>query len=193
MLNLSSNNFFFFYDNCSKIKIIPDTVEHAYLAVLNNNLDAAELIFKKTDSPRAKWGGIFVSILKGVMKEYPTYFQIRNFFEIDLDFLLKNEKLNYVEQLLGALEIFAAINQEIYKYAARVMYENKLYSIALKYMEKAKKIYYGDAELQFMLARYYLRVNDFEKALFYTQECLKLIPDYYPARLQQQKIEERWF
>ena len=128
MLNLNDNKFFFFYNDCSAIEIYSGSVEHGYLAILNDNLDAAEEIFTKIDSPRAKWGNILVSILKGYMQKYPTYFQIRNFLEIDLDFLLKNEKLDYVELVLGALEIFSAINQEVYKYAARVMYENKLYS-----------------------------------------------------------------
>ena len=58
---------------------------------------------------------------------------------------------------------------------------------------RSKKIYYNDAELHFMLAKYYLHVNDCELALFYIDECLKLIPDYYPAHLLKQKIEERWF
>ena len=124
------------------------------------------------------------------MDIYPTYFQIRNFLEIDLDFLLKNEKLDYVEQLLGALEFFSGINQETYKFAARVMYENNLLSAAYNYMLKSKEIYYNDAELQFMLARYFLRVHDIEEAYFYINECLKLIQDYYPALVMKQKIEE---
>ena len=171
---------------------MPDSIEHAYLAVLNDDLETAEIIFQKLDSPRAKWGRILVCILRGFLKELPTYFDIRNFLEIDLDLFLKNEKLDYVEQILGSLEILSAVNQEVYKYAARVIYVNKLYSAALKYLEKSKKIYYNDAELHFLLARYYLRVNDCEEALFYITECLRLIPDYYPALQLKQKIEDRW-
>jgi len=187
-----SDKFFFFYEDASAVKFRPDSLEHGYLAILNDDLQLAEQIFSKLDSPRAKWGRILVCILKGFLKEVPTYFEIRNFLEIDLDFLLKNEKLDYVEQLLGALEILSAVNQEVYKYTARVMYVNKLYSAALKYMEKSKKIYYNDAELHFMFARYYLRVNDCKEAVFYIDECLRLIPDYYPAVLLKQKIEEQW-
>lgn len=187
-----SNKFFFFYEDDTSIKIIPDSLEHAYLAILNDDLEAAGLILKEIDSPRAKWARILVCILNGFLKELPTYFEIRNFLEIDLDFLLKNEKLEYVEQLLGALEILSAINQEVYKYAARVMYVNKLYSASLKYMEKSKKIYYNDAELHFLFAKYYLRVNDCKEALYYIDECLKLIPDYFPALQLKQKIEEQW-
>lgn len=192
MLNLNNDKFFFFYDDCSQVIVQPESIEHAYLDVLEGDLKTAFLIFSNIDSPRAKWGKAFVSILQGFLTEYPTYFQIRNFLEIDLDLLLKNEKFEYIEQFLGSLEILSSINQEIYKYTARVMYVNRLYSAALKYMEKAKEIYYNDAELHFLLAKYYLRVNDCNQALFFVEECLKLIPDYYPALLLKQKIEERW-
>ena len=181
---------FFFYEDSSSIKIAPNSIEHAYLAIINEELDVAMKIFSQIDSPRAFWGKILVDILKGYLPEFPTYFQIRNFFEIDLDMLLKNEKISYVDQALGSLEILAAIIQENFKYTARVMYVNRLYSAALKYMNKSKKIYYNDAELHFMLAKYYLHVNDYEQALFYTEECLKLIPDYYPAHMMKQQIDE---
>lgn len=192
MLSPNKDRFFFFYDDCSCLTLVPESIEHGYLAVLNGDLDAAYIIFSNIDSPRAKWAKILISILKGFLTEYPTYFQIRNFLEIDLDLLLKNEKLDYVEQILGSLEILSSINQEVYKYVARVMYVNRLFSAALKYLEKAKKLYYNDAELHFLLAKYYLRVNDAKEAMFYVEECLKLIPEYYPAQILKQKIEENW-
>ena len=192
MVNFSKGKIFFFYPNCSDIKIIPNSLEHAYLCLLNNDLSSAKAIFSKNDNPRGIWGTILVSILEGYMEIFPTYFQIRNFLEIDLDFLLKNEKLDYIEQLLGALDIFADINQESYKFVARVMFENNLLSAAFNYMQKSKDIYYNDAELHFMLMRYYIKVHDFEQAYFYANECLQLIPDYYPALSMKQKIEENY-
>ncbi len=192
MVNFSEGKVFFFYPNCSDIKIVPNSLEHAYLCLLNNDLSSAKAIFSKIDNPRGIWGTILVSILEGYMEIFPTYFQIRNFLEIDLDFLLKNEKLDYIEQLLGALDIFADINQETYKFAARVMFENNLLSAAFNYMQKSKDIYYNDAELHFMLMRYYIKVHDFEQAYFHVKECLLLIPDYYPALVMKQKIEENY-
>ncbi len=193
MLTLNGNNFFFFYNDSSSIVIHPKTLEQGYLLILNDELEKAFQVFSALESSRALWAVSLIAVLKGFLKKYPTYFQIRNFFEIDLDFLIKNEKINYVEQLLGALEIFSSINQEVYKYAARVMYENKLYSIALKYMNHSKKIYYNDAELHFMLAKYYIKLSDYENAEFYVNECLKLIPDYYPAKILKQQIDDSWF
>lgn len=190
MTNLKKNNFFFFYDDCSFVNILPNTIEHAYLAIINEDLVSAKEIFKSIDNSRAKWGVVLTSVLNGYLDVFPTYFQIRNFMEIDLDFLIKNEKLDYVEQLLGALEIFCTINQEAYKFAARVMFENNLLSAAFNYMQKSKELYYKDPELHFMFARYYIAVHDYEKAYLHINECLNLIPDYYPALLYKQKIEE---
>jgi tetratricopeptide (TPR) repeat protein len=193
MKNLSKENFFFFSNDCSEFEIKPNSLCHAYLAILNDDLDAAEAVFSKLDSPRAKWGRILVTILKGYITELPSYFAIRNFLEIDLDFLLKNNKIDYVELCLGALDILSTINQETFKFAARVMLENKLYTSALKYMDRSKQIYYNDPELHFMYAKYYMDVNKFNDAYFYINECLKLLPDYYPAKLLKQKIEEIGF
>ena len=181
---------FFFTNDCSDLKVLPNSIEHAYLAILNEDLDSAKKVFEMIDSPRANWGIVLTGILNGYLTQKPTFFLIRNFFEIDLDFLLKNRKIEYVEQLLGALELFSSINQESYKFAARVMYENKLHSAALKYMEESKKIYYNDPELHFMLAKYFLDFNQYNKANFYIDECLKMLPSYYPAQVLKEKIEE---
>lgn len=190
MISSKKQKFFFFNPNITELTIRPNSIEHAYLAILNEDLKTAHKVFSSQDSPRAKWGNILVSVLIGYLDNYPTFFQIRNFYEIDLDFLLRNEKLDYVEKLLGALDIFVRINQEAYKFAARVMYENNLLSAAYNYMLKSKEVYYNDAELHFMLAKYFLRVHDNDEAYYYINECLKLIPDYYPACILRQKIEE---
>lgn len=181
---------FFFSDYCSEFEIAPNSIYHAYLAILNDDLDSAYTVFSRIDSPRAKWGLSLISILKGYMTIFPTYFGIRNFLEIDLDFLLKNNKIDYVEQCLGALEILSSVNQETYKFAARVMLENHLYTSALKYMDRSKQLYYNDPELHYMYAKYYMDVNNYKAAYTCVCECLKLIPDYYPAQQMKQRIDE---
>jgi len=179
---------FFFDESDENITLKPRSIEHAYLAILNNDLQSAEAIFESLDSPRARWGKALTGIISGYMEFFPTYFEIRNFFEIDLDFLIKNEKIDYTENLLGALEILSDINQEIYKYTARVMYENKFYSSALKYMEKSKSIFYRDPELHFMFAKFYINSGDFQLADLYLTECLKIVPSYFPALKMKRDI-----
>lgn len=177
----------FFFDEDKKI-FKQRSVESAYLSILNDDLQTASAIFNSLDSPRARWGVILVSVLEGFLKVYPTYFDIRNFLEIDLDFLIKNEKIDYIEQLLGVLDFFSKINQETYKYAARVMYENKYYKVAREYMEKSKKVFYNDPELHFMFAKYFYETRDYSEANFYINECIKILPDYYPAKIMRAKI-----
>ena len=180
--------YYFFGKDILEIK--PGSLEHAYLCVLDNDLAGAKEIFSRLDSPRSHWGFVLCSILEGIVHYYPTYFQIRNFLEIDLDFLIKNEKLDYIEQLLGGLDFLSTINQECYKFTARVMFENRLYSASLRYIKKKKKIHYNDPELHFMLAKYYQEVHDEDKAYDSICECLRILPDYYPAQMIKAKIEE---
>lgn len=190
MVNLNQDKLFFFNCNCNDFQIHPNSVEHAYLAILDDDLSAAKQIFSGIDSPRGLWGNVLVSILEGFIKTYPTYFQIRNFLEIDLDFLLRNDKIGYVEHVLGASELLSTINQETYKFLARVMFANDLNTAALKYMEKSINIYYNDPELHYMYAKYYLSKRQFREACYYVNECIKLLPDYYPAQILKQRIEE---
>lgn len=178
--------FFFNQDYSEKIK--PRSIEHAYLCIINNDITSAQAIFESLDSPRARWGKVLTDIILGYLENFPTYFEIRNFLEIDLDFLIKNSKTDYVEQVLGSLEHLILINQETYKYVARVMYENKLYNVSRRYLEKSKNILYNDPELHFIFANYYLNFNEYNEAEYHINECLKILPDYYPAKLIKNKI-----
>ena len=173
---------FFFTNEEKNIKIKPNSIEHAYLLILNDDLDNARQIFLSNDSPRSRWGVSLISILKGSMDRFPSYFEIRNFFEIDLDFLIKNEKLDYIELLLGSTNLLFQINQEAYKYVARVMFENNILEMVLLYLEKAKKYFYKDAELHFLISKYYYSIKDYENSEHYINECLKILPEYYPAK-----------
>lgn len=179
---------FFFSKNNNNISFKPRDIEHAYLALLDNDIKTAERIFKDIDSPRAKWGISLIEILNGYLINYPTYFEIRNFLEIDLDFLIKNEKIDYIELLLGSTEILSAINQETYKYVARVMFENGYFDVAKEYLDKSKNIFYNDVELHFLYSKYFLKTNNYRKANFHIDECLNFLPDYFPAQKLKKEI-----
>lgn len=173
----------FFFSEINNSNFKPRSIENAYLNILCDDLKQAQAIFASLDSPRANWGVTLTGILSGYLERFPSYFEVRNFLEIDLDFLIKNEKLDLVEQLLGAVDVLADINQETYKYVARVMYENKLYNVASEYLERSKKVFYKDPELHFMLAKYYKNAKNYEDSLYYINECLRILPDYYPAKI----------
>ena len=179
---------FFFDETVKNNYFTARSVEHAYLAILNDDLISASAVFESLDSPRARWGKVLTGILSGYMEFFPTYFEIRNFFEIDLDFLIKNEKFDYVDYMINSLDILSKINQEIYKYTARVMYENNMYNAALDYMKKSKQLFYRDPELHFMFAKFYYNSNRPELANHYLDECLKIVPSYCPAIKMKKNI-----
>lgn len=181
---------FFFSENNIETNFKPVSIECAYLLILKDNLTEALSIFETIDSPRANWGKVLIGVFRGYTEIFPSYFDIRNFLEIDLDFLIKNNKINYVEQLLGALEFFSEINQETYKFAARAMYENKLFNAAKKYLDKSKSLFYKDPELHFMYAKYYLINREYTYANYHIDECLKILPDYYPAKKLKSELRE---
>lgn len=181
---------FFFQHQTGDLIFKPRSVEHAYFSILNDDLKSAEAVFCSLDSPRAKWGISFVQILEGFLQNFPTYFGIRNFLEIDLDFLIKNEKISYIEQVLGSLEILTDINQETYKYVARVMFENNFFNSAKEYLEKSKNIFYKDPELHFLYAKYYLKTCNYENSLWHLDECLRIIPYYFPAITLRKSISK---
>ncbi len=181
---------FFFSENNTVLTFKPISLECAYLLIIKDDLPGALKIFETIDSPRGKWGIFLINILNGYTEVFPSYFDIRNFLEIDLDFLIKNEKIDYVEQLLGAIDFLAEINQEAYKFTARVMYENKLFNASKKYLDKSKNIFYKDPELHFMYAKYFINTHEYSYANYHIDECLKILPDYYPAKKLKAEVCE---
>jgi len=180
---------FFFYDNENEPIFKVNSIESAYLLLLNDELSSASEIFTIIDSPRSRWGKSLTEIISGYLKNYPTYFGIRNFLEIDLELLLRNNKIDYVEQVLGSLSILAEINTETYKYVSRVLMINNLYKAAEKYLMLAKNTMYNDPELHYLMTNYYLYNNDYKEADKCIKECLRILPDYYPALLLSKKIQ----
>ena len=68
------------------------------------------------------------------------------------------------------------------------MYENRFYKAAREYLEKSLKVFYNDPELHFLIAKYYINAHEYEDADRHIEECLRILPDYYPAKILQKDI-----
>lgn len=159
-------------------------VEFGYCKMLSGDIETAEKAFSKVSSYdfRGDWGKKLLQFIRGYVSTAPTYFQIRNFLEIDLNLLIKAGRADYVENIINGADLFYSINPESYKFIARVMQNNDFVDIALYYLDKAKEKFYSDPEMHFMLANCYIKKGDKALAKESIQNCLSILPNYFPAR-----------
>lgn len=157
--------------------------ENAYCHLLKDELNEAKIIADefKEDDIRAHWLLIMISLIEGNIREYPSYFQLRNFLEIDLNLLITYYKGDYIEKIIRYSDFLFTINPEVYKYIGRVLYNNCLKEQAMYFLIQAKSYFYNDPELHFLLAFIYYNDKDYEKARKSAKDCLEILPDYFPA------------
>lgn len=167
---------FFKQNNC--------ILEYAYCKLLEGNADEAKKAFLsiyKIDL-RADWGRKLIQFIQGYVSDVPSYFQIRNFLEIDLNLLIKAGLPDYVENIINGADIFYSINPESYKFIARVMLNNGFQDVAIFYLNKAKDKFYNDPELHLMFANCYAKNGDIPRAKDSLNNCLMILPEYFPAK-----------
>lgn len=167
-------------------------LELAYCKLLTEKPNEARELFKQilTREQRAHWGSLISALVQKELTPYPTYFEIRNYLEIDLNLLINYHKGDYVEEILNYADIFASINPETHKYIGRVLYNNKLNSWAKFFLERGKTILYQDPELHVITAELYLEEGNLEKAQKATNTCLSMLPNYFPALKLKQKLSK---
>lgn len=158
-------------------------LEQAYAELLNDNLLKAEAIFSSIADKdiRAHWALVMLSFIEGKVNDYPSYFEIRNFLEIDLNILITYFKGEYVEKIIRYSDYMFTINPEVYKFIGRVFWNNDLKEQALFFLNRAKNYFYHDPELHYLLAVVYLDKKDYLNTFKAVNDCLTVLPDYYPA------------
>ena len=158
------------------------TLEYAYALVLSGDLDNAEFVIKDMVSTRADWLRKLIPIMKGFLKTCPSYFQIRNFLEIDIDMLFKSKQTKFIQQIINSADILQSINNETYKFLARVLLKNNLPEGCKLFLDKSLDSFYNDVELHFLYVEYYMFLGDYENAKKSADNCLKINSEYYPAK-----------
>lgn len=166
-------------------------LEYAYALFLSGNLPDAEQKLRNLDSIRANWLKELIMLVKTDGMPNVTYFQIRNFLELDIDLLIRAQKTNYLEKLLAYSVVLTEVNKETYKLIGRVLFNNNLISLAKYYFDLYKDVVFYDPELHFMYAKYFIIKKDYQHALKAINYCLEALPEYYPAKKLQKEILEQ--
>ena len=177
------------YFNIGKIKKCTDyfrnngyMLEYAYSLLLSGRQDESAEIFGTILSVRADWALKLIKIIQGSSKYLPSFFQIRNFLEIDVNLLLRSGQAEYVSKLADNAELFQNINQESYKFFGRVLLKNNQFDISEFFLEKALNVCYNDPELHFLRMELYYVTGDIVNTHKSLNACLAVSPDYYPAQ-----------
>ncbi len=160
-------------------------VEAGYCYIVLDNLEKAQEMFNlaKDYDVRAKWGLLLIQMIKDDIRSFPTYFQVRNFLELDLNILILYCKGNYVEKIIRYADFMAYYNPECYKFIGRAFWANNLIPAALFFLRKAKDKFYQDPELHYLLAYiFYHNEKNIEQCKKSLNTCLEILPEYAPAK-----------
>ena len=165
-------------------------LEQAYCEIMFDNITKAKQIFEELEKQdvRAHWGLVMLECIKGTISRYPTYFELRNFLEIDINMLITYSKGNYVEKIVRYADFMFTINPEVHKFIGRVFLNNNMKPQAMFFLKRAKDNFYHDPELHCMLANVYKSDGDFALAKKSAETCLEILPNYAPAKALLEEI-----
>ena len=104
----------------------------------------------------------------------------------EISFVTKVLKLEIERE--NQAEVLTEVNKECYKFIGRVLYNNNLRSLAKVYLDKYKDVVYYDPELHFIYAKYYLEEQQYKLALASINQCLLVLPEYFPAKKLKEEI-----
>ena len=158
-------------------------LENAYFELLSDNIQKAKNLFNaiKQNDIRAHWASFMISMIEADIREYPSYFELRNFLEIDLNILINYFKGDYVEKIVRYADFMFTINPEVHKFIGRVFYNNGYDEQGMYFLDRARSYFYHDPELHYLLAFIYYNRKNFEKAEKALNDCIYILPEYYPA------------
>lgn len=165
--------------------------EYGYCRLYQNDKKGADKVWfsLKDTSPLIMWAKALSGFIEKEQRREPTFFQIRNFYETDLDTLLSLKMTKYAENLINSVQYFADINPEVYKFTARVLFNHGYTEFAEKFLIPAKNIVYEDTELHVIEAQVRLAKNEKYAAIKSLENALDISPTYYPAKKMLENIK----
>ena len=158
----------------------------AYSKFMQGDITEARILLTliKEASSAANWLYSLITILYDQYYLEPSYFQIRNFYEQDLEMLFLYQQDEITNGIINKSGLFFKYNREIYKYTARVLQNNRHFEEAKILLKKSLEVYYQDPETHFLLGEIYENNGDTNKAIAQFQKAIDACPNYMPAMLK---------
>lgn len=173
---------------------INELYQAGFCELLQGNQELARKIwFSSKESSAINWGKCIIEILEGkeMVKNIPSFLQIRNYLESDISYFLQADKNDYAENLITCDEFFASINPEAYKFIGRALMNNGYPNLAANYYLKSQELIPQDPEIYFHLAQYSYQLNDIQNVKEMIYKCLELNRNFVPAQLLLEKLHSQ--
>ena len=163
-----------------------------YCKFLNAKLGEAKVILNEYafSSSFSDWILKLINVINDNYSNPPTYFQIRNFYEQDLEMLYLYKRYSFINKIISKSKYFGNFNMEIYKYNGRFLYNHNYNEDAVKFLKKSLDIYYKDPETHFILGGIYEKSKDKESAIKSYKKSIEVNGEYYPALKRIKELEE---
>lgn len=164
--------------------------EVAKCKFLNKDLKGAKSFLKKVEDATiaSEWLSFLIDLMEDRVRKYPTFFQVRNFLEVDLSLLFEFNNIEYAEKMINS-SYFVDANAEANKFFARALFNYGYISLSHIFLDKSFDIYYKDAETHFIKAQCYIRDKNFEEAKKHLNYCIEYADNYFPARKLLKELE----
>ena len=165
-------------------------IEAGYCYMVLDNFAKAKEQFEKakiTDL-RGHWGLLLLQMQDEKISMSPTYFEIRNFLETDLDIFITYCKGDIVQQIIKYADFMAFYNLECYKFIGRAFWAHNLMPASMCFLNKAKDNLFNDPELHYLLAYIYYTNHDLKNCKKEIDTCLEILPKYAPAVMLKKNI-----
>lgn len=165
-------------------------IEAGYCYMVLDNFAKAKEQFEKAkiSDLRGHWGLLLLQMQDEKISMSPTYFEIRNFLETDLDIFITYCKGDIVQQIIKYADFMAFYNLECYKFIGRAFWAHNLMPASMCFLNKAKDNLFNDPELHYLLAYIYYTNHDLKNCKKEIDTCLEILPKYAPAVMLKKNI-----
>lgn len=155
----------------------------SYCYFYKNEIKKAQEISSiiKNQSSASCWLNSISNLLLSKREEPPSYMQIRNFFEQDLEMAFFYDNKDLIEKFLENSSYLQTINGEVNKFCGRVLLHNNEDFMAEIYLKRSLDIFYGDPETHFLLGETYEKQGGLKEAIASYNRVVEINRNYYPA------------
>ena len=143
----------------------------------------------KEQSSFCHWLICIIEIFLNKKENIPTYFQIRNYYEQDIEMLFLYKRDKEIGNILNFSQYISNFNMEIFKYNGRIMLNHGFNEIAERFLKKSLDVCYNDPETHYLLGELYIKTNRIQLAKESFNKCIKVNNGYYPAEIKLKTIK----